>query len=57
MSDDISQKQFDCDHQCTYDSDRPRQVCTETPEGDQECKTGYRHCVDECMSESESESA
>jgi len=57
MSDTISRKQFDCDHECTYDSNRPRVICQESPDSGRECKTGYRHCVDECMNASPSAAA
>lgn len=48
MEHTITQKEFDCDHKCTYDSDRKMKEETINEDGTKTVKTGYRKCVEEC---------
>ena len=49
MSEHVTEKEMDCDHKCTYDSDRKHLEVIENPDGTKTFKTGYRKCVDECL--------
>jgi hypothetical protein len=51
MENNITQKEFDCDHNCTYDSDRKMKEVTVNADGTKTVKTGYRKCVDECLTD------
>ncbi len=42
MENNITQKKFDCDHNCTYDSDRKMKEVTVNADGTKTVKTGYR---------------
>ncbi|MBW2367127.1 MAG: hypothetical protein JRH15_04505 [Deltaproteobacteria bacterium] len=49
MSNHVTKKEMDCDHKCTYDSDRKHLEVVENRDGSKTFKTGYRKCVDECL--------